>query len=95
MYCGRKSTKQEILDPIIHNSLKIVCLKCVLSWNTHSEVGIRNIPMPLRKCVQILVIVSIKCWSWRQISTVQHITTLTCAFSCSLCCRVQVSAREL
>ena len=58
MYCGRESIKQEILDPIIHNSLKIVCLKHVfLSWNTHSEVGIRNIPMPLGKCVQILVTV--------------------------------------
>lgn len=88
VYCGRKS--------LIHNSLKIVCPKCVfLSWKNHSEVGIMNIPLPLRKYIQILVIVSIKCWSWRPISTVQHITTLTCAFSYSLCCRVQVSAREL
>lgn len=69
--------------------------ECVF-WSSYtrcSGAGIRDIPVSLRKYIQILVIiVLIECWSWRHVSVIQHIITLACAFSCSFSCRVQITA---
>lgn len=96
VYCGKKNTAGNMkISSFITIFLKLHLWRQVfLSQYAYSEVGIRNIPMPLRKCVQILVVfMLIKCWSYICTFVVQHMTAV--AFSCSLYCRIQFSTRGL